>query len=301
MSEQSARQRGANPIVQALRRSRTLFLGVGLFSGMINLLALTGAFYMLQVYDRVLPSRSVPTLVGLTLLLAGLYVANGLLDVFRVRVMSRVGVRIDNDVRAKVFQALHLLPLKARTAGDGLQPVRDLDQIRSFFSGMGPTAFFDLPWVPIYLGVVFLLHPLLGLFALAGALLLISLTFLTERRTTAPMQSASRSGAQRLAFGEEARRNAEVIQALGLGPRMQDRWATLNTRHLNDQLIASDAASGLGTVSKVLRLFLQSGILGLGAYLAIEGEVSPGAIIAASIITARALAPIETTITHWRS
>jgi ATP-binding cassette subfamily C protein len=275
-------------------------VSVGVFSGLINLLALTGSFYMLQVYDRVLPSHSVPTLIGLTLLMAGLYIANGLLDFFRVRVMSRVGVRIDNQVRERVFQALHLLPLKARTAGDGLQPIRDLDQIRSFFSGLGPTAFFDLPWVPVYLGVVFLLHPLLGLFAFVGALLLICLTLLTERRTTAPMQSASRSGSQRLAFGEETRRNAEVIRALGLEKRMQDRWEVLNTRHLNDQLLASDAAGGLGTVSKVLRLFLQSGILGLGAYLVIQGEVSAGTIIAASIIMSRALAPIETAIAHWR-
>jgi ATP-binding cassette subfamily C protein len=292
--------RTSNPIIEALRRCRTLFVSVGVFSGLINLLALTGSFYMLQVYDRVLPSHSVPTLVGLTLLMAGLYIANGLLDFFRVRVMSRVGVRIDNEVREKVFQALHLLPLKARTVGDGLQPVRDLDQIRSFFSGLGPTAFFDLPWVPVYLGVVFLLHPLLGIFAFSGALLLICLTFLTERRTTAPMQSASRSGAQRLAFGEETRRNAEVIRALGLEKRMQDRWEVLNTRHLTDQLGASDAAGGMGTVSKVLRLFLQSGILGLGAYLVIQGQVSAGTIIAASIIMSRALAPIETAISHWR-
>jgi ATP-binding cassette subfamily C protein len=229
-----------------------------------------------------------------------LFVANGLLDFFRVRVMSRVGVRIDNEVREKVFQALHVLPLKTRTAGDGLQPVRDLDQIRAFFSGLGPTAFFDLPWVPVYLGVVFLLHPLLGLFAFAGAVLLIGMTVVTERRTTAPMQSASRSGSQRLAFGEEMRRNAEVIRALGLERRMQDRWEVLNTRHLTDQLVASDAAGGMGTVSKVLRLFLQSGILGLGAYLVIQGEVSAGTIIAASIIMSRALAPIETAISHWR-
>lgn len=289
-----------NPIIQALRRCRTLFWSVGVFSGLINLLALTGSFYMLQVYDRVLPSHSVPTLVGLTLLMAGLYIANGLLDFIRVRVMSRVGVRIDNEMREKVFQSLHLLPLKARSMGDGLQPVRDLDQIRSFFSGLGPTAFFDLPWVPVYLGVVFLLHPLLGMFAVVGATLLICLTLLTERRTKAPMQSASRSGAQRLAFGEETRPNAEVIRALGLEKRMQERWETLNTRHLTDQLGASDAAGGLGTVSKVLRLFLQSGILGLGAYLVIEGQVSAGTIIASSIIMSRALAPIETTISHWR-
>ena len=151
-----------NPIVRALRRCRTLFLSVGVFSGLINLLALTGSFYMLQVYDRVLPSHSVPTLVGLTLLMAGLYIANGLLDFFRVRVMSRVGVRIDNELREKVFQAVHLLP--SRPGQSATVCSRSAISIRSAasFPGMGPTAFFDLPWVPVYLGVVFLLHPLLG-------------------------------------------------------------------------------------------------------------------------------------------
>ncbi len=289
-----------NPIERTLRRCKALFIGVGVFSGIINLLALTGSFYMLQVYDRVLPSYSIPTLVGLTLLMAILYIANGLLDFFRVRVMSRVGVRIDHDVRASVFEAIRLMPLKARRSGDGLQPVRDLDTIRGFFSGMGPTTFFDLPWVPIYLGIVFLLHPVLGLFALVGAVLLVALTLLTERQTNAPTKAAAASGADRYAFGEETRRNAEVIQALGLGPRMLDRWEQLTTRHVHDHMAATDAASGIGSVSKVLRLFLQSGILGLGAWLVIEGEVSAGTIIAASIIMARALAPIETAIGHWR-
>jgi len=289
--------------VKALRHNHALFVGVGLFSGLINLLALTGSFYMLQVYDRVLPSHSVPTLIGLTLLMAGLYIANGMLDFFRVRVMSRVGVRIDNEVREEVYEALRLLPLRTRrtrVSGDGLQAVRDLDQIRSFFSGLGPTALFDLPWVPVYLAVIFLLHPLLGLLALSGAILLIFLTALTETRTRAPMRSAAQSGAERLAFGEETRRNAEIIQALGLSPRLQDRWEKLNTRHLTDQLAASDAAGGMSTLSKVFRLFLQSGMLGLGAYLVIEGRVSPGTIIASSIIMSRALAPIETAISHWR-
>jgi len=290
----------ANPIARTLRRSKSLFLGVGIFSGLINLLALTGSFYMLQVYDRVLPSFSVPTLVGLTLLMAMLYIANGLLDFFRVRVMNRVGVRIDNDVRKPVFEAVRLMPLKARKSGDGLQPLRDLDTIRHFFGGMGPTAFFDLPWVPVYLGVVFLLHPVLGVFSLFGAFLLVVLTLLTEQRTKAPTRAAATSGAERLALSEETRRNAEVIQALGLGGRMFDRWEALTARHIADQMIATDAATGIGSVSKVLRLFLQSGILGLGAFLVIEGEVSAGTIIAASIIMSRALAPVETAIGHWR-
>jgi ATP-binding cassette subfamily C protein len=284
----------------ALRRSSLIVLGVGAFSGVINLLALTGSFYMLQVYDRVLTSRSVPTLVGLTLLMAGLYVANGLLDFLRVRVMSRVGVRIDDDLRAAVFSAVQLLPLRSRSGGDGLQPIRDLDQIRSFLSGLGPTAFFDLPWVPIYLGVIYLLHPALGAFSLAGATILVVLTIITDFKSAGPLRAAAKTGSQRIAFGEAARRNAEVIRAMGLGPHLQRRWADLNAQHLTDQLQASDAVGGIGTISKVLRLLLQSGMLGLGAYLVIQGELSAGAIIASSIIMARALAPIETSIAYWR-
>ncbi len=289
-----------NVLESAIKRCRSIFWGVGLFSGVINALALTGSFYMLQVYDRVLPSRSIPTLVGLSILMAGLYVANGLLDFFRVRLMSRVGVRLDQEVREKVFHAVQVLPLKTRKSADGLQPVRDLDTIRNFLSGMGPTAFFDMPWVPIYLTIVFLLHPLLGLFSLGGALVLICMTLLTEVKTQQPMRAAANTGSKRLAFGEAARRNAEVIQSMGMGPRMQERWQTLNDDHLAENLKASDAASGIGSVSKVMRLFLQSGILGLGAYLVIEGKVSPGTIIAASIIMSRSLAPIETAIAHWR-
>ncbi|MGQ0671324.1 MAG: type I secretion system permease/ATPase [Hyphomicrobium sp.] len=289
------------PVQRAIRNCSGIFLGVGLFSAIINILALTGSVYMMQVYDRVIPSRSVPTLVGLSILMAGLYAANGMLDFFRVRIMSRVGVRIDRELREKVFAAVQMLPLRTRQAGDGLQPVRDLDQIRAFLSGLGPTAFFDVPWIPFYLAIIFMLHPLLGLFSVAGALLLIFLTLLTERKTSAPSRDSARSGSERMALGEAARRNAEVIRAMGLAPHMQRRWDGLNDRFLRDQLQASDASSGIGTITKVLRLMLQSGILGLGAYLVIEGQVSPGAIIAASIVMSRSLAPVETAIAHWRS
>ncbi|MEQ1576346.1 MAG: type I secretion system permease/ATPase [Hyphomicrobium sp.] len=288
------------PVEATLKRCRGIFMGVGLFSGVINVLALTGSFYMLQVYDRVLTSRSVETLIGLTVLMALLYAANGLLDFIRIRIMSRVGVRIDSDLRERVFAAIQVLPLRVRQGSDGLQPVRDLDQIRNFLSGMGPTAFFDIPWVPVYLGVVFLLHPLLGLFAFVGAMLLICMTLLTDIRTSAPMKAAAKSGSERLVFGEATRRNAEVIRAMGLGPQMQAKWADLNARYLGDQLKASDAAGGIGSFSKVLRMLLQSGILGLGAYLVINGDVSGGAIIASSITMSRSLAPIETAIAHWR-
>ena len=294
------RETKSGPVEQAVRHCYGVFLNVAVFSGVINILALTGSFYMLQVYDRVLPSRSIPTLVGLSLLMVGLYVSLGTLDFFRVRVMARVGLKIDNELRQHVFDAVQLLPLRSRQASDGLQPVRDLDSIRAFLSGMGPTAFFDMPWVPIYLAVVYLLHPILGLFALFGAFILVSLTLLTELKSSKPMQTAAKSGSRRLVFGEAARRNAEVIRAMGLGPQMHRRWAEINAQHLLDHLKAADTIGGVSAVSKIVRMLMQAGILGLGAYLVIGGEGSAGIIIAASIIMSRALAPIEAMIAHWR-
>lgn len=294
------RKRQPFSVAAVIHHNTKTFLGVGLFSGLINVLALTGSLYMLQVYDRVLPSHSVPTLVGLTVLMVFLYAVHGLLDFIRTRVMARVGLKIDGTLRARIFEAVLLIPLRARKGSDGLQPVRDLDQIRAFLSGLGPTALFDLPWLPLYLGVVYFLHPLLGVFATAGALILVFVTFLTELRSTKPIQAANTSGTARMVFGEAARRNAEAIQAMGMGGRAEAIWRDLNSRHLLDQLTVTDAITGLGSFSKIIRMLLQSGILGLGAYLALRGDVTAGVIIAASIITSRALAPIELAIAHWR-
>lgn len=287
-------------VKDAIRRSRLAFVGVGVFSGIINVLVLAGSIYMLQVYDRVLPSRSVPTLIGITVLLVILYGAFGALDYARTRTLSRIGLGIDRQLRARVMQAVLLVPLRARQGTDALQPVRDLDQIRTFLSGLGPTALFDMPWMPIYIGLIWLLHPVLGYFAIASALLLVSLTVLTEMRTKEPSKEAVKSSSQRYSFSESARRNAEVVQAMGLGSRIVNHWDRVNERYLVDQVKMNDAATGIGSISKVLRLLLQSGILGLGAYLAIKGELSPGSLIAGSIVLSRALAPIEVAIANWK-
>lgn len=287
-------------VKSAIGRSRSAFFGVGIFSGIINVLVLTGSLYMLQVYDRVLPSRSVPTLIGITILLVVLYAAFGALDFARIRTLSRIGLGIDRQLRSRVMEAVLVVPIRAKQGADALQPVRDLDQIRSFLSGLGPTAFFDMPWMPVYIGLIYFLHPVLGMFAIGSAILLVGLTLLTEMKTRAPAREATKSSSQRYAFSEAARRNAEVIQAMGLGNRVVARWEKLNERYLGDQLSMSDAASGIGTMSKVLRLLLQSGILGLGAYLAIKGELSAGSLIAGSIILSRALAPIEVAIANWK-
>ena len=290
---------GAVELRAAVASCRAAFLGVAVFSGLINLLALTSSIYMLQLYDRVIPSHSVPTLVGLTILMLLLFAGYGVLDTVRSRVMSHIGLRIDRALRARVFELVLLLPLRAKSS-DSLQPVRDLDQVRGFLTGAGPIALFDLPWMPFYLGLVFLLHPWLGLLGTIGAATLLGLTMLTEVRSRAPTKSASTSAAARLSFGEAARRNAEVIRALGMGPHISAIWSAHNEKYLTDQVGASDVAVTYGTLSKVLRLILQSAVLGLGAYLVIMGQVTGGVMIAASILVSRALAPIEIAIANWR-
>jgi len=274
--------------------------GIGLFTGILNILALAGSFYMLQIYDRVLPSRSIPTLIGLSLLLLGLYLIYGLLDVIRLRVMNRVSVKIDNDLLGEVFAALYQLPLSRAAQGDGLTPIRALDHIRAFLTGLGPTAIFDVLWAPLYIAAVYVLHPLLGLVALLGAIGLVIVTVLTELLSARPMREMAESGSLRLAFGEATRRNAEVIRAMGLGGHLLTRWNYINRRHIANHLKVSDAVSAFGALSKIMRVMLQSAVLGVGAYLVIEGQVTAGTIIAASIIAARALAPIEISIAHWR-
>src|SRR5688572_22411539 len=187
---------------------------------------------MLQVYDRVLPSRSIPTLIGLSLLLAGLYCIYGLLDVIRLRVMNRVSVRIDNDLRARVFAAIYEAPGADRSGTEGTRPVWALDQIRTFLTGLGPTAIFDVLWTPVYIAAVWLLNPLLGLVALIGVIGLMLVALLTELLTARPMQEMAAANAARMAFSEATRRNPEVVRAMGLGGTLLSRWHLISRRHL---------------------------------------------------------------------
>ena len=191
----------------ALRACRTAFFGVGIMSCMINLLYLTGSLFMLEVYDRVLPSRSVPTLVGLAVLAGGLYVAQGVLDLIRVRILGRVGTALDEALNSRVFDTIVRLPLKSGGRSDGLQPLRDLDHVRSFLSGMGPSAFFDLPWLPFYLAICFAFHVMIGLTALVGAIILITLTIVTELLSRAPAREALGLAARRNDLAATSRRN----------------------------------------------------------------------------------------------
>jgi len=285
----------------ALAACRGAFVAIGLMSGMINILMLTGAIFMLEIYDRVLPSRSVPTLVGLVILAAGLFAAQGLLDMIRGRMLVRIGSRLDEALSGRVYEAIVRLPLKVGHRNDGLQPMRDLDNVRSFLSGLGPTALFDLPWLPIYLIICFLFHPYIGLAALFGAIVLAILTIMTEVKTREPTLEATKFAVARSTLAEASRRNAEVLTAMGMTSRIAAHWGEANSKYMASQRVASDVAGGFGSMSKVLRMMLQSGVLAVGAYLVIYQQASAGIIIAGSILSARALAPVDLAIANWRS
>jgi ATP-binding cassette subfamily C protein len=284
----------------ALRSCRGVLAALAAITATLNVLYLTSSFFMLEVYDRVVPSRSVPTLVALALLALALFAFHGFLDIIRTRVLIRVGGWVDQVLSGRVYDMIARLPLKARTGGDGLQPLRDLDQIRTFLSGLGPTALFDLPWIPFYLALCYLFHPLIGLTALVGSLVLITLTILTDLLTRSPIRDAAREGNSRNALAEASRRNAEVLQAMGMRSRVGALWAESNEKHLESQQRAVETSGTLGSLSKVLRIVLQSTVLGVGGYLVIMQEATSGVIIAGAILTSRALAPVELAIAHWK-
>jgi ATP-binding cassette subfamily C protein len=290
----------SSELTAALASCRRAFLAIALFSGMSNLLMLTGALFMLEVYDRVLPSRSVPTLVALLILAAGLYAAQGIIEAIRSRILVRIGHRLDEAMSLRVYDAIVRLPLKIGGKSEGTQPIRDLDTVRAFLSGSGPVALFDLPWMPIYLAICFLFHTYIGLTALGGAVILITLTILTEILTRRPTRSATQFAAARNVLLEASRRNAESITAMGMLGRIAGRWSDLNRDYVASSGRASDVAGGLGAMSKVLRLLLQSTILAVGAWLVIHQQSTAGIIIAGSILGARALAPVDLAIANWR-
>jgi PrtD family type I secretion system ABC transporter len=284
----------------ALRACRGAFIGVGVMSCMINLLYLTGSLFMLEVYDRVLPSRSVPTLVGLAILAGGLYMAQGVLDLIRIRILGRIGTALDESLNSRVFDTIVRLPLTAGPRNEGLQPLRDLDSVRSFLAGMGPSAFFDLPWLPFYLAICFAFHVMIGLTALVGAIILVSLTVVTEFMSRRPAREALGLAARRNDLAATGRRNAEVLVAMGMAGRLNKRWSEANQKYLAGNQRASDVAGGLGAIAKVMRMTLQSAVLAVGAYLVIHQEATAGIIIAGSILSARALAPVDLAIAHWK-
>jgi PrtD family type I secretion system ABC transporter len=295
-----ARKTGS-PLALAVEECRRALAGVWAISGVLNLLALASSFYMLQVYDRVLPSRSIPTLIGLTLLILLLYAFQGFFDVVRGRLLLRISTRLDEVAHARVFRATLAMAVQGDGDADGLRPMRDLDQLRTFMAGVGPAALFDLPWIPLYLGLCFLFHPLIGATALAGSLALVGLTILTERLTRGPTRDATEAAGARIWVAETARRNAETVRAMGMGPEIEALWDRANAEYRRSQERAAEVTGGLGSLSRVFRVALQSCVLGVGAYLVVNDMATGGIIIASSILTSRSLAPVDAAISHWKS
>lgn len=286
--------------IAALQRCRSAFTSVAIFSACVNVLSLTGALYMLQLSDRVLASRSVSTLVFLSLLALGAYLLLGMLDALRCRMLTRVGAKFSESLIGRVYDAGTALSLKGTRPALATQAIRDLDQVQKFLSGSGPTAFFDMPFMPIFLIVAFVMHPVFGYLIFIGGLVIVLLSVTTELRTRNPAIASTISAAARHAIAEASFRNAEALRAMGMTRAFAKTFTDTHARHAAHNLDASDAASGIGAMAKVFRAILQSAVLGVGAYLAIIGEVTPGAMIAASILAARALAPIEVAVANWR-
>lgn len=292
---------GKQPAVQPkLSLTRLMPGSVVAFSLVTNILMLTGPLFMLQVYDRVLSSGSVSTLVALCILVAILYALYGFLEFIRGRIMARVGQQIDERYRHTAFDMVsHYAKLGVERVN--LAPMQDLVTLRNFVSGPGPLAFLDMPWAPIYLFVIYLMHPVLGLASLGAVLLLAGLAMLNNRLITGPTEQSQRAQAAAQNLGAESRRNVETSSVLGMTNVVRDRWTALQMEALEAQTNASDKGGAITATSRTMRLVFQSAILALGAYLAVRQQISPGTMIAASIIMSRALAPVEQSVTHWQA
>ncbi len=287
-------------VAAALAATRVAFSSVALLSGVSNVLMLTGPLFMLQIYDRVLASRSVPTLIALSVLVFVLYLFLGILEVVRARLLARIGMSLEDRLGPSTFGAVLDLPLKLPKSYNLSQPLRDLDQIRQFMSGLGPVAICDLPWLPIYLAILFLFDPVLGWLATAGAAILVVLAVTSELAMRAPLGEVSGLQARRSRLAEAGRLNADVLRAMGMAANYGARWQEANDRYVAAQRGVSDTTGGFSAATKVFRLALQSAVLAAGAWLAIKQVITPGVMIAASILTSRALSPIEQAIGQWR-
>jgi PrtD family type I secretion system ABC transporter len=280
------------------------YRGIGIFllilSGVINVLALTGAFYMLQIYDRALPSGSVPTLIALSALAIGLYVFQGLFDILRSQILVRLGARLDNKLAPLAHEVVIEMTRYGYSTSEALERGRDVDTVRGFLASQAPVALFDLPWMPLFLAFVYLLHPWLGLLTLAGALVLCGLTIATEIMTRMTSREMHQAAVVRSTLADSHARNADILKAMGFGGRAVARFEKANARHLEIQTRTSDVSGSFSGLAKVLRMMLQSALLGLGAFLTIKGELSAGAIIACSVASSRALAPVDLAIGNWK-
>jgi len=291
--------RGKAELAAVRKLSRNAILAAFIFSIFVNLLMLTGPLYMLQVYDRVLASRSEETLLALSLLAAFLFLMMGILDHARGRVMARIGARLQDTLDARVlrasFRALTVAPNDV--AAQSAQ--RDLESLQRLWASPVLISLFDIPWTPFFLAAIFVFHPWLGWLSIGGGVLLVLITWLNQRATEKPLARANMSTMVAERQSENLKNEAELVQALGMTDAAFTRWQKARGAALREGLEAADAAGGYGATSKTFRLFLQSAMLGLGALLVLEGQLSPGAMIAGSILLGRALQPIEQAVGQW--
>nr|WP_158651803.1 type I secretion system permease/ATPase [Marinobacterium profundum] len=287
-------RKSLHPLDGAFQMARPALLAVGFFSLCINLLMLTSPLYMLQVYDRVLVSRSLDTLLLLSVVALGALIVFGMLEAVRARVLVRVGARFDRGLADTVFATV-------MQSGAGAQPFRDLETIRTFITGRSLIALFDAPWTPIYIALVYFLHPWLGHVALFGAVILLVIVQVNETATRRPLKESAGEIALANQFVEAGSRNRDTVQAMGMLPGLSKVWHHWHDAGLTLQALASDRGGIIAGAAKFIRVGVQVAILGMGAYLAINEITSAGVMIAASIITGRALAPVEAAITGWRS
>ena len=291
-------QAGLTELRAARSQSKVLYWTVALFSLFANLLMLTGPMYMLQVYDRVLGSRSEETLIALSLLVVFLYSVMGILDYTRGRIMARVGAQFQASLDRRVFDAV---VRKSAVAPDmrTQSGLADLESIQKFLTSPVLLAFFDLPWTPIFIAGIFMFHPMLGWLAVGGGLLLVSIALANQFLSRRPQLRAGQAGHAASVMSDQLRIEAEMVQSMGMRDATFDRWQAARSMALGAQIQAMDVSGSFASLTKTLRLFLQSAMLGLGAYLVLQNEMTPGAMIAGSILLGRALAPIEAMLNQW--
>lgn len=293
-----------NQLIQGLEELRSqrrklhgLLWSVALFSVFVNLLMLTAPIYMLQLYDRVLGSRSEATLIALTLLMGFLFLMMGILDYARARILARAGAQFQASLDHRVFSAVMRHPSKDGGTSAGL---KDLEAVQKLLSSPVITAAFDIPWTPFFLFAISIFHPWLGILAIAGGAALIGITILNQIMTKGPLTKATIATHHADRMAEQMRVEAEMVRALGMSSGAYKRWHQSRDVSLYENLRASDRLGQFSAMSKTFRQFLQSAMLGLGAYLALKGEISPGAMIAGSILMGRALAPVDMAVSQWQ-
>jgi ATP-binding cassette subfamily C exporter for protease/lipase len=288
-----------NEVAQVLASFKQTFRNIGVFSAVINMLMLMPAIYMLQLYDSVLTSRNEMTLLMLTLIMLGAYIFMGALEYVRSFVLIRVGAQLDMKLNKRIYTAAFEQSLKQGDGNAG-QALKDLTNLRQFLTGNALFAFFDAPWFPIYLFVIFMFHPGLGVFALCGTAILIALAYINEKVSHKPLADANSMAIASTTVASNNLRNAEVIEAMGMLPNIQSRWYKLHSRFLNLQAEASEKAGIVTALSKSFTVALQSLMLGLGALLVLDNSITPGMMIAGSILLGRAIAPVQLLISVWK-